>query len=258
MWRAMWMSAVGAGVLAAEALAMVAVYVVLRPESGSVLNAVVGAAALASMIAMLVYSVARRSSALRRVFRLSTWLVIHIFLGLQGVLLAYVHCLPMLWRHGWPMLLNPGLINLYLVTIVLVSGLFGRYLYAQVPKALGGQHLEAAALDAEIAALAPVPAEVAALWARAPEPRGLFGLVRAGFARRGALSALRRLNLQGPMKKAAYRRVVLEHHRAAIVTAQRIFRHWIVLHRPLALAMYLFSFVHIAVALLFASSWGWW
>jgi hypothetical protein len=248
----------GAAILVLEAVVLGATYVALRPESGSWLNAAVGTVALASMIAMLIYSVARRSKGLRSVLRLSTWLGIHIFLGLQGVLLAWIHCLPLLWRHGWPILVNPGMLNLYAVTIVLFSGLFGRYLYAQVPKTLGGQHLQAKALEAELAGMDPVPDEVRALWTNAPQPGGFLGVVRAGFARRRALGKLRRMNLSGPMKVLAYRRVVLEHQRAAMTAAQRVFRNWIVLHRPLAVAMYLLSFVHLAIAVLFASSWGVW
>lgn len=248
---------VGAAALGAEAIGLGGLYLALRPESGSILNAAVGTVALGSMIAMLVYSVARRVHALRQVLRLSSWLGIHIFLGLQGVLLAYIHCLPILWRHGWPILVNPGMLNLYAVTIVFGSGLFGRYLYAQVPKTIGGQHLEARALDAELAALEPVPDEVRALWARAPQPGGLLGVVRAGLARRAALRKLRALKLTGPLRVVAYRRVVLEHQKAAIVAAQRVFRYWILLHRPLAAAMYLFSLVHVLISVLFAASWGW-
>lgn len=181
----------GLSVLMVEGVTLFAVYLALQPESGSWLNVVVGTVGLLSMIAMLVYSVARRSKALRDVMRLSYWLQLHIFLGLQGVLLAFLHCLPLLWREGWPILLNPGMLNLYAVAVVFASGLFGRYLYALVPKAAGGQVLEGG--------------------------RG-----------------------------------------EALLLAQRVFRYWIVLHRPIALGMYLLSAVHVLVALVYSRPWSWW
>lgn len=243
-------------VLVVEAVGLVAAYAWLQPESGSGINVIVGTLGLLSMIAMLVYSIARRSATLRRVMRLSGWLQLHIFLGLQGVLLSFVHCLPLIYREGWPILVNPGMLNLYAVAIVFASGLFGRYLYAQVPKTLGGQHIEAKALAAELETLS-VPPELRRLWEEAPGAGSFFGVVRAGFARRRALRALAKMNLEPGVRLLARRRVVLEHQKAAMIAAQRVFRLWIVLHRPIALAMYLLTAVHVAVSLLFHGAWGW-
>lgn len=248
----------GSLVLSAEALLLCALYVGLRPESASWLNVTVGTIGLFSMIAMLVYSIARRSKWMRDRMRLSYWLQIHIFLGLQGILLSFVHCLPLLWREGWPILVNPGMLNLYAVAVVFASGLFGRYLYAQVPKTLGGQHLEAKALDAEIAALNTVPPDLAALWKDAPAARGFLGVIAAGFARRRALRALRSKGLPPEVHALARRRVTLEHQKATMLAAQRVFRYWIVLHRPIAVGMYFLSAVHIAVALVFSGHWPAW
>lgn len=245
-----------AAVLALEALGLGITYAAVRPSSGSALNVAVGTLGLVSMVAMLVYSIARRSATLRRVMRLSSWLGLHIFLGLQGILLAFVHCLPLLWREGWPILVNPGMLNLYAVAIVFASGLFGRYLYAQVPKTLGGQHLEAKALEAELEALGAVPPEVRRLWESAPGAGSFFGVLRAGAARRRALRALSAMSLEPAVRENARRRVILEHQKAAMAAAGRVFRLWIVLHRPIALAMYLLSAVHAAVSLLFHGGWS--
>lgn len=240
--------------LAVQAVVLVPAYLVFRPESGSLVNLVVGAVALACMVAMLVYSIARRSRWLREWMRLSTWLHLHIFLGLEGVMLAYVHCLPLLWRHGWPILVNPGMLNLYAVTVVFASGLFGRYLYAQVPKTLGGQHLQAKELDDELARLTQgLPDTITALWRDAPRPRGFFGVISAGQVRSSRLRELRKLPIDPKVRELAARRVTLEHQKAAMGAAQRVFSWWILLHRPIAAAMYLLSFVHALLSLLFFS-----
>lgn len=248
---------VGFVLLLFEAIVLVAFYLVMRPASGSWLNVIVGSLGLLSMIAMLVYSIARRSKTLRGVMRLSLWLQLHIFLGLQGILLTFVHCLPILWREGGLILVNPGMLNLYAVTVVFGSGVFGRYLYAQVPKTVGGQHLAARSVDAELASLGPVPDEIRSLWAHAPGAGSFLGVIRAGFARRRALRSLRRMKIDPKLRALAKYRVELEHQKAAMLAAQRVFRYWIVLHRPIAIGMYLLSFVHVMISVLFSTSWGW-
>ncbi|MBX2797333.1 MAG: hypothetical protein KTR31_06695 [Myxococcales bacterium] len=243
--------------LGIEAAVLVPTYLVVRPASGSVFNAAVGTFAILCMIGMLVYSLARRSRRLRRIMRLSLWLHLHIFLGLQGILLAYVHCLPLFWRPGPPTLLNPGMLNLYAMTIVFLSGLFGRYLFAQVPTTVGGQHLTIEALDAELAELnQPVPAEVSALWADPPGASGFSGVVTAGRHRRRALRQLAALELSPDVYALAERRLGLMHKKAALTSARRLFSTWIFLHRPIAGAMYLITAVHVVLSLLFTPSLG--
>jgi hypothetical protein len=245
-------------ILVIEAVALLALYLTVQPASGSWLNVAVGSIALASMVGMLVYSLARRIAALRNLMRLSGWLQLHIFLGLQGVLFAFVHCLPLLWRHGWPILFNPGMLNLYAVTTVFLSGLFGRYLYAQVPKTLGGRHMALKAVDEELAQdAAAIPEPVRQLWDHTPGAGSIFGIVPAGLRRRRALRRLARMRLDPDVRRLAARRLILEHQRASVRVTQRLFRLWIVLHRPVAAGMYLLSAVHVLVSVLFSTGWGW-
>lgn len=244
--------------LAAEAVGLTALYAMVRPTSSSLLNVSLGSMGLVSMVVMLVYSIARRSKLLRGWARLSTWLHLHIFLGCQGVLLVFFHCVPMLYREGHAALLNPGILNLIAVAIVFASGLFGRYLYAQVPKTLGGQHMAIRALDEELQALESVPSEVAALWAGAPSHGGVFAIVGSDMQRRSALRKLGAMKLNPEVHALAARRVTLEWQKAVLGGAQGVFRLWIVLHRPLAVAMYFLSFVHIALAFMFTPSLRFW
>ena len=210
------------------------------------------------MKAIKVYSIARRSRLLRSWARLSTWLHLHIFLGLQGILLVFFHCAPMLYREGHAAVLNPGILNLLAVIVVFFSGVFGRYLYAQVPKTLGGQHLAIAALEEELAALSDVPKEVHALWAAAPAHGGVFAIVGSDLQRRSALRRLGAMALEPEVHALAARRVTLEWQKAVLGGAQGIFRLWILLHRPLAIAMYFLSAVHMALAFMFTPSLRFW
>ncbi len=253
-----FLPAVYFAILTGEAAVLGLVYAWFQPGSSSLFNVAVGTIGLASMVIMLVYSIARRSKLLRSWARLSTWLHLHIFLGLQGILLVFFHCTPMLYREGHAALLNPGVLNLLAVAVVFFSGLFGRYLYAQVPKTLGGQHLAISALEEELAAVADVPKEVHALWAHAPSHGGVFAIVGSDLQRRSALRRLRAMSLPPDVHALAARRVTLEWQKSVLGGAQGIFRLWILLHRPLAIAMYFLSAVHMALAFMFTPSLRFW
>ncbi|MEN0061112.1 MAG: hypothetical protein AAGA48_03125 [Myxococcota bacterium] len=238
--------------IAAQIAVLVPTYLVVRPSAGSILNGLVGTIGLVCMLAMHVYSVARRNATLRRWMRLSWWLHLHIFLGLEGIFLSYLHCLPLFWRHGTPILVNPGMLNLYALTVVFASGVFGRYLFAQVPKTLAGQHLSERELEAEIAGLPhAMPDEVTALWQRPPARQGFMGMVAAGFARGRALRELQLLSVDPEMERLAARRIVLVRQRAVLQTARRIFSTWIQVHRPMAAAFYVITLVHVVLGILF-------
>jgi len=209
---------------------------------------------LISMIVMLVYSIARRSRLMRRWMRLSYWLHLHIFLGIQGVLLIAFHCAPIFTRSDihW---LNPGVLNFIAVVIVFFSGSFGRYLYGWLPRKIGGEQMKEAEVDAEIASLdQPLPPEVEQLWAATASAGGFFGMVRADLQTRRALRSLSALSLPPEVLDLARRKVGLMRQRIVLRTTQRFFRYWIVLHRPLAGAMYVLSFVHVALAYMFTPS----
>ncbi len=233
------------------------IYATDPPATSDPLSIWLGWAAIGSMVVMLIYSVARRSRRLRRVSRLSHWLHLHIFLGLQGVLFAAFHSFHLLGRIGNIVWTNPGVLAAVAVAIVFCSGLFGRYLYSWLPRAVGGEQLVLRELDGELAALEePLPEAVVALWRDAPRPRGLLGVPRADLARRRALGQVRRLELAEPVRALALRRVDLERKKAMLGAAARTFRGWILLHRPLAAALYVLVIFHVLLAYMYSPALG--
>lgn len=126
------------------------------------------------MALLLIYSTARRSVGLRRVLDLCYWLHFHIFLGVQGVVLALFHSSHVFFTDRAVNLFNPAMINLLAVIVVFCSGVYGRYLY-------------------------------------------------------GMLHDTR---------------------------VDRIFRRWILFHRPLAACVYLITIVHVTLSYMFAPSLG--
>ena len=93
-----------------------------------------------------------------------------------------------------------------------------------LPRQIGGEQMAASQVEAELATMSqPLPNEVRALWVVKQPVRGVFDLERS---------------------------------KAQLKVAQRVFRNWIILHRPIAALMYVLSFVHVALAYMFTPSLG--
>jgi hypothetical protein len=135
-----------AALLVLEGVALAALYATAPPLPSDPLSVALGWGAIGSMSVLLVYSVARRSRALRNVARLTYWLHFHIFLALQGVMWALFHASSVVRKEhvAW---LNPGLLTTFAVLVVFSSGLFGRYVYSWLPRAIGGEQILLADLD---------------------------------------------------------------------------------------------------------------
>lgn len=248
------MPAIYAVTLIAETLALSWRWWADPPASTSAFSVNLGWVGLGSMVVMLVYSVARRSRALREVARLSAWLHFHIFLGVQGMICVVFHSLHLFTRGYGFNLLNPAVLNLAAVAIVFFSGLFGRYLYSFIPHSLGGEQMAAREVEAELQQLGAVPKELEPLLAVSTPPRTFGGLVSADLETRRALRALPSMHLKAEQLELLERRLKLQRRLHALTAAERIFQRWIVLHRPLATIMYVLSVVHVVLSYMYAMS----
>jgi hypothetical protein len=208
------------------------------------------------MVVMLLYSVARRSRALRGVARLSAWLHFHIFLGVQGMVCVFFHSLHLFTRAYAVNLLNPAVLSFAAVAIVFFSGLFGRYLYSFIPHTLGGEQMAAREVETELQKLGPMPAGVEPLTKLGSPPRTFVGLLSADWATRRALRALPALKLAVEAHALVERRLKLQRRLHALTAAERVFQRWIVLHRPLATVMYILAVVHVVLSYMYAMSYG--
>lgn len=246
-------------ILLAEAVWLTQLFVTDPPDSADPLSVALGWGGLISMIVMLVYSIARRSKAMRRWAPLKVWLHFHIFCGVQGVLLVFFHCWPMLFVSPGPIRwLNPGVLNAIAVAVVFFSGLFGRYLYAMVPHALGGEQLAASQVDAELATLVEdeLPADVRDVLSfdgLAPAGVGPLALLRADWETRSRVRRLKSMSLPDEVRTLAERRLRLTRRLSALSAALPWFELWIVAHRPVAAIMYVLSAVHVTLAYMFGA-----
>lgn len=211
---------------------------------------------LGAMVVLLVYSIARRSRTLRQWGRLSAWLHFHIYMACAGVLAVFFHCWHFFFADRESNLLSPAILSGAATLVVFASGLIGRYLYSLLPRTMGGVQMQAREVDEELRASAlDLGPDVEALYERgAAEPRSFVQLVRADLDARRAFAQVRRLGLPGDKLALARRRLRLQRRALAITASERVFRRWIVLHRPLAAMLYVLAIVHVLFAYMFSSA----
>lgn len=224
------------------------------PAPTSAFSVNLGWVALGSMVVMLIYSVARRSKALRDVARLSAWLEFHIFLGVQGFVCALFHSLHLFTRSYAVNFANPAVLNGLAVVVVFFSGLFGRYLYSFLPRTLGGEQMAAREVEAELKTLGELPAEAMALLPVGGVPRTFGELLAADGRTRGALKTLSTLKLSAQAVGLVERRLRLQLKLHMLGAAEKIFQRWIIAHRPLATILYILSVMHVVLSYMYALS----
>ncbi len=239
--------------------------------AGSALGMVIGWTGVGSMLLMHVYSLRKRIGAMRGMGKLRTWLQLHIFLGLQGALLVVFHSLHMRTIG------NLAGITLTLTGIVVCSGIFGRYLFSLIPKSLTGERLTAPQIESELSEVrarveaAKVPAIAAALAeidAAVPldQRAGIFVLIKEDLRARTALShlqqALRDATQTLPaaeldeLRAVVLRRGLLARRLAMLAGADRLFRNWTVLHKPLTYLLAGSAILHVIAHYIYAAQYG--
>ncbi len=220
---------------------------------------------LMMLVGVLMYGARKRLTPLRRMGKLKYWLEIHIFLCTLGPFLILLHTS---LRVG-------GIISIafWSMTVVVASGVFGRYVYTRIPKTINGRFLTLKAVQEERDRLVERLSGVAGLTQadlieltaerQRPQPRRLIGAliaaVRLDLAKRREIRRLRRIfqarklsrtnreSLEGFVRT----RFQLEQQMALLLPFQRLFRYWHLLHLPLAIVMLLVVVVHLMVAALF-------
>lgn len=219
------------------------------------------------LVGVSAYAVRKRWPRLHGLGRLRSWLRFHIFLCTLGPFLILLHSS---FKVG-------GLISIAFWSMVLVvaSGVFGRYVYARIPKTIHGQfrslqslrerHAELVERLREAGITLPETASVAAGDMRAARGllASLFLAVRYDLQRRSRRKRIRRhLEMQGvepglreALARLADEQLQLEQQLVLLTPFQNLFRYWHTFHVPLATLMLVIALVHVAVAILFGYGW---
>ena len=219
------------------------------------------------------YMARKRFRWLHRAGALRHWLQVHIFLCTLGPYLVLLHTT---FKFG-------GVVSIafWSMAVVVVSGVFGRYVYAHIPKTVQGGFLGLEAIRDRITELGEelrgradlVTEELVRVASAEPAlPEGTPGLAGAMvLALRSDLQSRRhhrrlRRTLRGSALPGPVQRDILrlsrERHRLrqqvlVVRPFQRLFRYWHVVHLPLALTMAVVVVVHVGVAVAFGYTWIW-
>ena len=121
------------------------------------------------------YSLRKRTRSARW-GRMSDWLQFHIFTGLIGPFMVFLHT-------SWKFNGLAGAVTL-LTAVVVISGFIGRYIYTRIPRTADGIELDTALGGAQAAAIAQAR-RLMALWHTVHIPIGM-ALFVASFVHIGA------------------------------------------------------------------------
>jgi hypothetical protein len=221
------------------------------------------------IVGVVAYSLRKRIHFLHRFGKLRSWLTFHIFLCTLGPYLVLLHTT---FKIG-----NIAAIAFWSMSVVVGSGIFGRYVYQHIPKGADGVFFGSAQLLSRKADL------VARVSLMTGQSRESIGGVMGAFAvtpPRGLLSAIwtairfdlgqRRLSHElvlalehRGVDPALQERAVpilvdglrLDHSQVVSGPMQRLFGYWHVLHIPLAIVMLITFIVHVGVAIAFGYTW---
>jgi hypothetical protein len=233
----------------------------------------VGVIGSAMVLALFLYSARKRHALGIRWGTLPRWLDVHIFFGIVGPLLITLHTA--MKFHGFVT------ISYFSMVAVVLSGVFGRYIYMQIPRDTRGHDLElediqeyeqliGKKLEHELKMPQDILDRVAAL-------SGLRGGSFGSGKRFILITFLHDLSL--PFRMRRLRRYVhlrrreipgevldevlalakeksLLHRRIAFLNSMnRALHNWHVIHKPFAYVMVVIMIVHIVVAVSLGYTW---
>ncbi len=218
------------------------------------------------MLLTFAYSIRKRSSLLQRIGTQKQWLQVHICFGLGGPILVVFHTTGKLG--------GLAAIGFYSTLAMVVSGIFGRYLYSKIPRTRKGNEMS----------LIQIEQEFADLVSRLGGDHGGNELLDAvesylSQVRKRSLGLGQALavalwdDLKSPLRviqawniaahqHATFRiqfrttRLILKQRRllkklTVIEASQRLFSYWHIFHRPFTILASVLISVHVAVATYF-------
>lgn len=249
------------------------IYSALHPVYGpaGIVGQGLGIVGSAMMIAgVALYGARKRIRWMGRLGSLKRWLRFHIFLCTLGPYLVVLHTT---FKFG-------GIVSIafWSMAVVVASGVFGRYVYARIPKTIQGGFLDLSELQARKtelleqlsgrfgisgATLATATASSGRSIDSSSLGSALVSAARYDLARRARSRKIRRLLEEHDVPPAASAEVSnlvsdelrMEAQVALLKPFQRMFRYWHAFHLPLAILMFAILGVHVGVAILFGYTW---
>ncbi len=227
------------------------------PEARGLFGHSLGILGFALMIATeTLYSIRKRAT--RRVpGRMSDWLQFHIFTGIVGPYMVFLH-------SAWAYRGLAGIV-LLMTGIVVASGFVGRYIYTAVPRTADGLVLEAEAIEQALRQAEEDLREAQGDGAGVSGPA--LGTGASLVLGRGLLDLREQLRtwltgwrLDRETRRQAGRTAIaqrrlrdLRRQLASLATARRLLAVWHTVHIPLGMALFVAAFAHAVAAFYYAT-----
>jgi hypothetical protein len=224
------------------------------------------------MILMLLYLARKYLRFMHRWGDIGKWLDVHIWLGITGPILVTLHTA---FKFG-------GIVSIsyWSMMAVALSGVFGRYLYLQIPRRLSGEELTPEELQERDRTLSEqilqlpniAPALLSRLQALAqyPDPTtvsratGIHAWLADSWRLRFQLKTLRRLLRQESelneyvittLLNTIKERRLFNRRKSFLHVAHRLLHHWHLIHRPFAVVMFVIMIIHVVVITVLGYTW---
>ncbi|HQT91982.1 MAG TPA: hypothetical protein PL001_08135 [Candidatus Kryptobacter bacterium] len=223
------------------------------------------------IVGVAVYMVRKRVKAFLHFGYLKNWLELHIFLCTLGPVFVLFHTS---FKFG-----GIVAVSFWSMTAVVLSGVVGRFLYVRIPKTIQGQILSVQELNEigrtyskKLAADYHVSDSLIHMIEAASDYTTLKKETLSnsiGFLIKDSIHTRRTLRVfSRELKSAGLSRIEIHKARhiakSRMIVARRIrllkvmhrfFRHWHIVHLPLAIVMFVIMFIHIGVVFAFGYRW---
>ena len=218
------------------------------------------------LFGVVIYIARKRYNFMAKQLRLKYLLEFHIFLCTLGPILVLFHTA---FKFG-------GLVSVafWSMVAVVASGVVGRFIYIQIPRTIEGRELSLnevkgmrSGLVEKLKTSAGLDEKLIGLITGGDKSDGLVTMGTNPFARyfreRKAIgrirSSLKERNVARAEEVSIIRMVkdefALTHRIGRLLTMQRLFKYWHVVHLPFALIMLIVLVIHVAVTLTFGYRW---
>lgn len=209
----------------------------------------------------------RKRNPRARLGRMSTWLRMHIFMGLVGPYMVLLH-------SSWKFNGLAGIVMLLTVVIV-ISGIIGRYIYTAIPRTVDGAEIEAAELARQIAVIEDSlgkwetsQPEITRALSKAVKRDAIKADSSAQFFLRRLFSdfndqiklwqAKRRVDpryqpIAAELGDLLQRKRQLQRQASSLILARRLLSLWHAVHIPIGMILFATAFIHIVGAIYYAT-----
>ncbi len=227
----------------------------------------------AMILLLFLYSLRKRQTFGIRWGKTSKWLSIHILFGIVGPLLVTLHTA---FKFN-------GIVSIgyFSMLAVMFSGIFGRYIYIQIPRGAHGAELELSDIRNASDMLETILKDTYGLSEASLQMISSFSETVDATKNAGvkAMFAIAINDLKRPFRfrrlkkqimadtpdippkaiaeamKLSQRKALLERRRAYLDTFVKLFHYWHVIHKPFAYIMVAVMVIHVFVTVLFGYRW---